>query len=152
MQDSSPLPKISLLHVDDNEDYLLLMRARLAKLTDELEIVSAADADQALAALNEREFTCILCDFQMPDMDGLQLLQSLRENGNATPFIFLSSRDDQQLADTALRNGASEYITKEIGLEMFQRILKAIRRTQERLNPERQTPPPQPRQALVARV
>lgn len=134
MPEDNGSQKITLLHVDDSEDCLLLMRARMSKLAKELEIVSAHDAGAALDALREREISCIICDYQMPDMDGMQLLRSLRDTGNTTPFIFLSSRDDDDVAKTALRTGADAYITKDIGVAMYQQILSAVQRTLHRLD------------------
>lgn len=145
MHDDMRRRKISLLHVDDSEDFLLLTRLRLGMLDQDIEIVSASNCDTALAQLGERSFTCVISDVQMPEMDGLELLRTLRSSGNGTPFIFLSSCEDNRTVDAALNNGAVDYISKGHGGETYRRVVEAVRRTQERFLPEhRTTPPPAP--------
>lgn len=145
MRDEQQRRKITLLHVDDSEDFLLLTRLRLGMIDGDIEIVSTKSGNSALAQLQERSFTCVVSDVQMPQMDGLELLRTLRETGNATPFIFLSSCEDSRTVDAALNHGAIDYIHKDHGSQSYERILEAVRRSQARLRPERRTPPPTPR-------
>ena len=69
----------SILHVDDDIHDLELIKLQLARLSGELQIAWAESAELALAALEEGMFDCVLCDYQMPGMNGLQLLRNLRE-------------------------------------------------------------------------
>ena len=118
---------IRVLHVDDSHDYLLLAKYRLKKMANELSIEWAESGKAALNALKGSSYTCIVCDMNMPDMDGLRLLKTVRDRGDRTPFIFLSANNDDEIARRVLDNGAHDYCAKEIGQGYFIRLLDSIR-------------------------
>ena len=128
MRNSQTNGAIRVLHVDDSHDYLLLAKYRLKKMAKELSIEWAESGEAALDALQGRSYTCIVCDMNMPDMDGLRLLRAVRERGDHTPFIFLSANNDDEIARRVLENGAHDYCAKEIGQGYFIRLLDSIRR------------------------
>lgn len=119
---------IKLLHVDDSSDDLLLIKTRLRRLSSRLEIERAGSVEEAFDKLDEELFDCILSDFQMPGMDGLEFLQTLRKSGNDIPFIFLTGQGNEELAVHALRSGADDYFTKEEGFAQYERLLNSIGR------------------------
>lgn len=117
---------IKILHVDDSRDYLLLAKARLSKLMEELSIDWAESGTDALKAMQSNDYNCVVCDFQMPDMDGMKLLETLRGEGDDTPFIFLSSRADKDIVERAKETGANGYCLKEFGPQNFVRLVNSI--------------------------
>jgi PAS domain S-box-containing protein len=78
-----------------------------------------------------RNIDCIICDFQMPRMNGLELLRILRSEGDDTPFIFLTGQGNESLAAEALRAGADDYFTKDGGFAHYERLINSIRRIVE---------------------
>jgi len=83
---------IKVLHVDDNVDDLELTRLRILQIDKELQIESAESVAEALQKAESDGFDCILSDYQMPDMNGLEFLQALRDRGVSIPFIFLTGQ------------------------------------------------------------
>jgi len=76
------------------------------------ECVSAATADEARALLRDEQFSAILCDINLPDSSGLDLLQELRELHPDVATVMVTGRDDPTIADRALDLGALAYVTK----------------------------------------
>ncbi len=90
----------------------------------------AATARAAKAAIGEFQPDLIVLDVMLPDRDGLTLAQSLRDDGDRTPVIFLTAKDAQEdkLAGLAV---ADDYVTKPFSLaEMVARVRAVLRRTQ----------------------
>lgn len=127
MKENTANGAIRVLHVDDSQDYLLLTKYRLKKLAKELAIEWADSGEAALDALKSNTFNCIICDLNMPDMDGLRLLSAVRDRGDSTPFIFLSANHETEVARKVLDSGAHDFCAKEIGQGYFMRLLDSIR-------------------------
>lgn len=78
--------------------------------------------------------SCLLVDFQLPEMDGLSLLAMLREQGWQMPFIVISGFGDVPVAVNAMRLGAIDFLQKPIEEETIcQLASEAIRRDRERV-------------------
>ena len=122
---------IRVLHVDDNHDHLELTKLQLIRREQEFAIEWAESAQEALARLREGEYDCVLSDYQMPEMDGLQLLTALREKEINVPFVFLTGQGNEEIAAEALRAGADAYYTKDIGFAHYQRMINTIYRIVE---------------------
>ncbi len=119
---------IRILHVEDiQEDYILVER-QLKLHSKDLQIDWAESARTALGKLAKAGYDCVLCDYQMPGMDGLQLLYKLRERGDQIPFIFLTGQGSEEIAAEALRAGADDYYTKEVGFAHYDRLINSIGR------------------------
>jgi two-component system catabolic regulation response regulator CreB len=86
----------------------------------------------------------IVLDLMLPDGDGVELLRSLRQSGQATPVLILSSRDAEPDRVSALELGADDYVTKPFSpREVVARVRAVLRRvsTNEHRTPERHVPP-----------
>lgn len=119
---------IRILHVDDSFDDRLLVRTRLKKLAPDLEFTEVDGGSAALEQLSTAIFDCILSDFQMPGMNGLELLRAVRAAGNNIPFIFLTGQGNEATAVEALRAGADDYFTKLEGFAHYDHLLHSIRK------------------------
>ena len=104
---------IRILLVDDNADDLDITRINLAKLCKDIKIESAGSGKDALKAIDSGDHDCIVCDLDMPGMNGFELLRTLRDSGNSTPFIFFSTHDYSDLSDLTALAGAQGYQSKE---------------------------------------
>lgn len=119
---------IRVLIVDDNHDDYELTKLQLENLSKDVKIEWASSGKAALAALEETDFDCVLCDYQMPGLNGLHLLKHLRGIGTSVPFIFLTGQGSEAIAAEALRSGADDYFTKEEGFAHYHRLLNSIHR------------------------
>ncbi|WP_456456067.1 response regulator transcription factor [Nitratifractor sp.] len=97
--------------------------------------VGVYDARTATDCCYHRRFDLYLLDINLPMGNGLNFLRSLRESGDETPAIFLTSRDDRASLIEGLKIGADDYLRKPVDLEeLALRIRANIRRHQ---GPER---------------
>lgn len=122
---------IRILHIDDNPDDLELSKLLLEHMSADVSVSSAATASEAVASIAQQEYDCIICDYNLPDVDGLSLLQNLRQNGDSTPFIILTGEGNEEVAATALRSGADDYYVKKTGTAHYRDMLGRIRRLNE---------------------
>jgi CheY-like chemotaxis protein len=127
---SKPMSKrIRILHVDDEPTDLEITRIFLRRgENDDFEIVSVLSAKEALKRLREEHFDVIVCDYKMPMMNGLELLEELRWNGSTVPFILFTGKGGEEVAKEAFNKGADNYITKDGGpITQCNKLARAIR-------------------------
>ncbi|QCR22991.1 response regulator [Pontibacter sp. SGAir0037] len=105
---------LRILIIDDDEVDRMSIRRSLRKTSISAEIFTAETASCSLELLRKESFDCIFLDFKLPDMDGLELLEQIREMGILAPVLVVTSHGDEQLAAKAIRQGASDYIPKSL--------------------------------------
>ncbi|MDR6674607.1 response regulator transcription factor [Xanthomonas sp. 1678] len=101
-------------------DDQILVRAGLRALLQTQGIAVACEADDGealLAALVTTAVDVVLSDIRMPGMDGIQALQRLRERGDATPVLLLTTFDDADLLLRATEAGAQGFLLKDAAPE-----------------------------------
>jgi len=106
-----------VLVVDDQPRNLGLVKAALTR--DGFEVVTAENAQDALRWLAERTPDLILLDVMMPDMDGFQLCERIKESPatHDIPVIFLSGDDNHGSIRTGFKSGGVDYVTKPFNKE-----------------------------------
>ena len=117
---------LKILLVDDSHDDFYLAYRQLKKVSESIVVEWAESGEKALLLLKQLEFDCVLSDFQMPGMDGLELLKNVRDQGESIPFIFLTGQGNEEIAAQALRQGANDYFTKDIGFAHYDRLFNSI--------------------------
>src|SRR5208283_4057794 len=100
---------ISILHVDDDADFLCLAKQCLEMHAD-IEVESARSVQEALEMLKTKKFDVIVSDYQMKGKDGLEFLNEIKAIGVTTPFILFSGKGRDEIAVKALNSGAFRYI------------------------------------------
>lgn len=102
-------------------------------------VVSVLEGSEALKVFMSDEFDVIILELALPDYDGLELCQKIRERSNV-PLIILSSINEDMNKILGLEYGADDYITKPYNiLELKARVKAILRRT--RLNNQKQNEP-----------
>ena len=120
------MENLRVLIVDDDVDMARLISFRLLRDARHFSISFACGGREALEYLKNNPVDCILSDFQMPEMDGMEFLKAVREQGNDVPFIFVTGQGNEQVARDAFKNGADDYYTKEVGFAHFARIINSV--------------------------
>lgn len=116
--------KIAL--VDDEKNLRMAVSTALQK--EGFDVIQYENGKQALEAVNSAPALYIL-DIMMPVMDGITLLRRLREKGDKTPVIFLTSKDDEFDKILGLELGADDYLCKPFSMrELITRIKVILRR------------------------
>jgi two-component system response regulator TrcR len=89
----------------------------------------------AVAKFDEAGPDVLVLDIMLPDMDGLQILQRIRESDAYTPTLFLTARDSVMDRVTGLTAGADDYMTKPFSLEELVARLRGLLRRSNQLTP-----------------
>jgi two-component system, OmpR family, alkaline phosphatase synthesis response regulator PhoP len=90
----------------------------------------AADGQTGLDLARRTPFDLVILDLMLPDLDGLRVLASLREEGNDVPVLILSARSEEVDKVRGFRFGADDYVTKPFGLlELLGRVNAILRRS-----------------------
>lgn len=125
-----------LLVVDDEDNLRAMLAAALRH--HDFDVVTAADGREALAAVAEHRPDLIVLDVMMPHLDGVEVCNRLRLDGNSTPIVFLTARDDPADAVRALKKGGDDYVTKPFSLdELVARVDAVLRRAGVSASPDR---------------
>lgn len=127
-------PPRRILVVDDEPAIRRFLRTSLS--AQGYQVADAVNGTDALTLLARGDVDLLVLDLGLPDIDGVDVLQSIRASGPHVPVIVLSSRTDEQGKVKALDLGADDYVTKPFGIdELLARIRTTFRhRSQE---PER---------------
>jgi two-component system, sensor histidine kinase and response regulator len=96
---------------DDAVDRMTVIRA--FKSADfQTEILEAIDCTTGIALANSHQFDCIFIDYRLPDGNGIELLQKLRQQGIRIPIVSLTGQNDDRVAVDLMKAGASDYLSK----------------------------------------
>lgn len=118
---------MKVLIVDDSKAMRMIITRTLRQAgLQDLEIQEAAGGKEALEACAAEDFDVVLCDWIMPEVDGLEVLGSLRAQGSQVPFGFVTSRGAAESRSQALRYGASFLISKPFSAEVFRETLEGV--------------------------
>lgn len=128
------MPQIAL--VDDDRN--ILTSVQMALEAEGFNVRTYPDGDEALRDLLQRPADLAVLDIKMPRLNGMELLQRLKQN-NATlhmPVIFLTSKDEEIDEIMGLRMGADDYIKKPFSQRLLvERIRSLLRREAARKDP-----------------
>jgi DNA-binding NarL/FixJ family response regulator len=93
------------------------LRSLLALNTDIEVVAEAADGEEAIATIERERPDVVLLDLRMPKLDGLGVLQQLRERGTLPPTLILTTFDDDAMLFETIRAGARGWMLKDVSLE-----------------------------------
>lgn len=122
-----------LLMIVDDEAGVRDLLADALKLAG-FQTITAPDGMSALTALRSHKPDLLIVDINMPLMDGFELIERIRSEGNLTPALMLTARGEKSDVTRGLTLGADDYVTKPFGLEeLILRIKAILRRSQKSL-------------------
>jgi len=134
--------RIEVLHVDDDPDVAELTGTFLKRNDDRFVIETVTGAREALDCIGDRPPDCVVSDYNMPGMDGLEFLQTVRENHPELPFILFTGKGSEAVASEAISAGVTDYLQKGSGSERYEllanRIRNAVRARYETQRADRQ--------------
>ena len=103
--------EILVLAVDDDAEFCRIITHYLTE-DPRYRVITAGSGRDALQIMNETPVSAIIADYQMPEMDGLDLLRIIRAQGNDIPFIIFTGQGCESVAIQALNEGADFYLVK----------------------------------------
>lgn len=117
-----------VLIIDDDNELCALMKKCVEQENISALIASGGVAGLRLTEENRDNLSLIILDVMMPDLDGFQVLQKIRETSNV-PVLMLTAKSDEQDKVSGLRLGADDYLTKPFSInELMARVNSLIRR------------------------
>lgn len=100
-----------ILHVDDSEDFLDVFKMMFK---NQFIITSISKADEAIKCIEEGDFDLVTLDFEIPGMNGLDLLKRIKQVKPELPVVFYTGQGSEEIARKAFLAGASDYFSKDI--------------------------------------
>lgn len=126
------MAKHRLLVVDDASFVRDMVKKTIRNFFPDFVVEEAINGRKAQTMLTKSNYTLILCDWEMPEMSGIELLQWIRsseeETLKTTPFIMVTSRGDKEHVVNAVQSGVNEYLGKPFSQEqLIQKIAKVLK-------------------------
>ena len=143
MSTGDPLGNVRVLVVDDDEALGSLTATFLDRQRESFEVSTATSGTDALSILETESVDCVVSDYEMPGMDGIELLRTVRDHDAKLAFILYTARGSEEVASEAISAGVTDYLQKGTGSERYallaNRIEHAVRqRRAERIATETQ--------------
>lgn len=124
----------SILIVEDDLTFSTMLKTWLGKKGYSVDTTSSNA--RARKILTEHEYDLVLSDLRLPDEDGLFLLSWLRNQGNHTPLIIMTSYAEVQNVVDAMKQGASDYIAKPVQPDILLQKIEAAFKKVDKVLPE----------------
>jgi len=122
-----------VLLVDDNTKWAQLTATALEKEEPQMVVEVVTSANEAVSSLDDEDgdrTDCVLSDYDMPDSNGLELLERVRERRPDLPFILITGKGSEDVAADAIRSGVTDYFMKNPTIDntpsFANRIMRAV--------------------------
>ncbi len=123
-----------ILFIEDDRDLVQAVTYRLKK--EGMEVTACLDGPSGLSAIEAQHYDLVLLDRMLPGLDGISLLQKLREARSATPVLMLTAMAGIQDRVAGLDAGADDYLVKPFAMDELMARVRALSRRQAPWNPQ----------------
>ena len=134
---------ISILHVDDEPEFAELTATFLERENNRFAVETTTSVSAALEWMEERLPDCVVSDYDMPGQNGIEFLETVRQDHPELPFVLYTGNGSEAVASEAVTAGVSDYLQKDTGSEQYKLLAKRIEnavaqfRAQEKLRGRR---------------
>ncbi|MFQ3293099.1 MAG: PAS domain S-box-containing protein [Natrialbaceae archaeon] len=133
---------IHVLHVDDEPGFAETAAAFLEREDERITTSTATSASGALERIEVDPPDCIVSDYDIPDQNGLEFLNDVREIDDSLPFILYTGKGSETIASEAISAGVTDYLKKQGGdsseyTVLANRVLNAVEQYRARAEIER---------------
>jgi len=124
--------RTTVLHVDDERSFLDLTGAFVARFAPEVEYESVTSPTAALDRLAAGTVDCLVSDYEMPGLHGLELLTEVRSTHPSLPFLLFTGKGSEEIASEAITAGVTDYLQKSTDAGQFELLVHSLRNAVER--------------------
>ena len=123
----TPDEPLDVLHVDDDDGFAETLVAYLEDVIGGFAVTRVSDGEAALDRLSATTFDCVVSDYRMPGMDGLELSEAVGEREPRLPFVLLTGRGSESVAREAVEASVTSYLPKRADEDGFRRLADRVR-------------------------
>jgi PAS domain S-box-containing protein len=127
---------IRILHVDDNSNLGDVTSTFLERKDDRFTVSTATNASEGLQILSDHEIDCIISDYEMPGRNGIEFLETVREEYPDLPFILFTGKGSEAVASEAISAGVTDYLQKETGSDHYAVLANRVANSVEKYHAE----------------
>lgn len=131
------MDEIRVLHVDDEPDFASVTADFLERGDDRFTVETASSGAEGLDALSPA-VDCVISDYDMPEMNGIEFLDAVREEYPDLPFILFTGKGSEEVASEALTLGATDYLQKASGTDQYELLANRVSRAVGQFRAERE--------------
>ncbi|MFB6310406.1 MAG: response regulator [Salinirussus sp.] len=129
---------IRVLHVDDDPEVTAVTAEYLEHVGEDFEVLSETGVVAALDRLGETEIDCVVSDYDMPNTDGLEFLEIVRDRWPDLPFILFTGKGSEAVASQAIAAGVTDYVQKGRPPEQYEVLVNRIENAVDQYRTQRQ--------------
>lgn len=122
--------------MDDEPGFADFVAEMLEQKGEQIEGTGVTDPQEVVELLEKTQIDCVVSDYDMPGMNGLELLDEVRDSFPSKPFILFTGRGSEKIASEAISRGVTDYIQKETGTEQYEilanRCVHAVEKARHR--------------------
>lgn len=119
-------PSIRVLYVDDDPEFRELTATYLEQQNDSFIVDTASNTTDGRASMRKQLPDCIVADYEMPEENGIELLQTIRDEFAEIPFILFTGKGSEEVASEAISAGVTDYLQKGTGTEQYELLANRI--------------------------
>ncbi|SHH45638.1 PAS domain-containing response regulator [Halobaculum gomorrense] len=123
---------VHILHVDDEPDFAEMTAEFLEREDDGFSVETVTSASEGLERFSHDDFDCVISDYDMPGRNGLEFLNTVREEAPDLPFILFTGKGSEEVASEAISVGVTDYLQKGDGTDQYAVLANRVRNAVER--------------------
>lgn len=117
---------IEVLVVDEDEDVIELTQTFLERASDALSVETATSGQEALDHVESQPVDCVVSDYRMPGMDGMELFDAVQERDPSLPFLLFSAAAEEDTVTAAEEGDITAFIQKGTGTDHYDEMAAEI--------------------------
>lgn len=126
--------RIRVLFVDDEPGLASMIADNVVRESDRIEGVAETDPEAGVRRVRgDPSIRCVVSDYRMPGMDGLELLRAVRRDRPGLPFVLFTGRGSEAVASEAMAAGVTDYLPKEVRAETWAELARRVERAVDTL-------------------
>ncbi|PHQ40447.1 hypothetical protein DJ69_01320 [Halorubrum persicum] len=129
---------VRILHIEDDQSFSDLVATFLERERDYFEVETVNDPRDGLEYIEEANVDCVVSDYEMPHLDGLAVLDEVRNEFPDLPFVLFTGKGSEEIASEAISKGVTEYLQKGGSTEQYEVLANRIEQAVARHRAERQ--------------